>query len=93
MHGRGGIYTISPQEEITSNSGVGGYKIKATDAAMNIRGEMKGALFPIPGGLGWRGVRIKHACVIFTYYLKPEPSPEEIEMFNKVVSSLRFIEK
>ncbi len=87
--GGGGIYTIDFQQEIASESRIKGYRGKATDA----RGEMEGALFPIPGGLEWKGEKIEHACIIFTYYLEPEPTPEEIEIFNRVVSSFRFIEE
>ena len=83
------IYSMNYEKEITTNSGTRGYQIEVKDA----RGKMKGILFPI-SGLKWDGKEFPRACFLLTYYLEdPEPNPEEVEAFNQIASSFRFIKK
>jgi len=83
------IYGMSLEKEITTNAKVKGYQVKL----MNARGEMKGGFFPISGVKWETGEEALRACILFTYYLKPEPDLEEIKVFDHVISSFRFIKK
>ena len=78
------------EEEITTNSGVKGYKGKAVVWPE----EARGVLFPIPEKL----VEHLHPVMFINYYLTWKHKqlkyiPEEIKTFNKVICSFRFIER